>query len=82
MYPKGPLFLPKVANGKFQNVFPLRLVQKRSVSLALSACVFARVCIYITRRLLFAVRRTLLLRKHSHARRSAMGDVNEDNLVQ
>ena len=29
----------------------------------------------------FAVLRTLLLRKHSHARRSAMGGVSEDNLV-
>ena len=78
MYPKGPLFLPKVANGKFLSVS----LQKRSVSLSLSACVFARVCMYITRRLRFAVLRTLRLRKHSHARRSAMGDVSEDNLVQ
>jgi len=52
-----------------------------SLALSLSACVFARVCVYITRRLRFAVLRTLRLRKHSHARRSAMGDVSEDNLV-
>ena len=57
------------------------LSRAEALSLALSACVFARVCIYITRRLLFAVLRTLRLRKHSHARRSAMGDVSEDNLV-
>lgn len=78
MYPKGPLFLPKVANGKFLSV-SCRSAQSRSLSL--SACVFARVCVYITRRLRFAVLRTLRLRKHSHARRSAMGDVSEDNLV-
>ena len=76
MYPKGPLFLPKVANGKFLSV-SLRSAQSRS----LSACVFVCVCVCIARRVLFAVLRTLRLRKHSHARRSAMGDVSEDNLV-
>ena len=46
--PKVPgLFPPKVANGKFQNVFPLRLAQKRSVSRTLSLRVFLRVRVCI-----------------------------------